>query len=683
MSESWQDKILDSFLDEIISGQSPPDLTDRIVSRYHQQADSLALPELPDNSDSDRSWWQDFVDAPPVQASAVHAATKEPFDRTLDKDYQQYLRESLSAKRRLQIASLLVGVAVCLLAVATLAFTLPLMQGTSQQFAKSTVSQPTEIGQHAIAESSSPSDISAPVPVSPPSPERLDISGLPFAVIEPDSMPVDQSNPNSSPAETAKSDQEIIAQINSTFEKLWSEFKVPAAEPLNDEQWLNRAASVLLGATPTPAQIELFTSTEDADKRDYLLQQATQSERFSRRLARQIALNVAGPAQKDSADWRTQFEAWLTEKFAQRVAFNDTVYQLLTAVPVNPTSTSSKKPESYWLTSLQDGEGHRAAERIGSVWLNQSLHCSKCHDQSTDPATSQDSYWSLVASLNLNGTKELFYDKADGRLSSAVARLPDGTSLQDVPAELRREKFAQWLTNNPVMAEGTVNLAWKIVFGAPLISIDSAANDNGRDSRKELLKSLAQQFRVHRYDLPRLVRWLASSVPFASPSRTITQQQWLLASEKELRDLRVAENLFASYRDPNLAAMSSQQLLSQVVQIEKEQSGSQLRRTVLAQPMPTQSLPATSGSATDTPLPAWLQELRIHASVDSDSGHSQHIKKLLSTKLSWKELVHHALGHAPSSEELKLSEELLQYHRGDKEATLLQIQWTAHQGQVL
>ncbi|MEY4566640.1 MAG: hypothetical protein RLY14_1610 [Planctomycetota bacterium] len=683
MSESWQDRILDTFLEEIISGQSPPDLTDRIVAKYHQQADSLALPELPDNSDKDRSWWQDFVDAPPVQATADSVELKETFDRTLDKDYQQYLRESHSAKKRLQIASLLVGIAVCLLAVATLTFTLPLMQGTPQQFAKPTVSQPSDLNQNAVAENVTPPAVNPPAPALPPSPERLDISGLPFAVIEPDSMPVDQNSSASSPTEAAKSDQEIIAQINSTFEKLWSEFSVPAAEPLNDEQWLHRAASVLLGATPTPTQIELFTSTEDADKRDYLLQQATQSERFSRRLARQIALNLAGPARKESAALRTEFEAWLTENFAQRVAFNDTVYQLLTASTVRPDATVAQKPESYWLTSLQDGEGHRAAERIGSIWLNQSLHCSKCHDQNTDPATSQDAYWSLVASLNLNGTKELFYDKADGRLSSAVARLPDGTSLQDVPAELRREKFAQWLTNNPAMAEGTVNLAWKIVFGAPLISVDTAAKDNGLESRKELLKSLAQQFRVHRYDLPRLVRWLASSHPFASPARSITQQQWLLASEKELRDLRVAENLFASYRDPNLSNMSSQQLLSQVVQIEKEQAGSQLRRTVLAQPMPTQSLPAANNSATDAPLPAWLQELRIHASVDSDSSHGQHIKKLLSTKLSWKELVHHALGRAPSSEELKLSEELLQYHRGNKEATLLQIHWTAHQGQVL
>ena len=115
------------------------------------------------------------------------------------------------------------------------------------------------------------------------------------------------------------------------------------------------------------------------------------------------------------------------------------------------------------------------------------------------------------------------------------------------------------------------------------------------------------------------------------------------------------------------------------MRFEREDAGNQLKRTVLAQPMPSQSLPTNEVTALNQePLPAWQQDLRLHASADSDSLHQQLIRRLLKSKLTWTQLVQHALGYEPNPQELRLADELLQYHGGNKETTLLKLHWTTH-----
>lgn len=703
MNDPWSDQILDSFLDEIISGETPPDLSNRIMSRLAQrQAENthsdIPLPEVPDDADQDRSWWQQVVHIPPVESTHPVRSSSQPsaLVSNSNSSLKRYDGGSGSGKKSRQTAALWIGMAACVLAIVALFAAFPELYRPSPNIAKQEPQTPTrpEASTQKVASSGNaalPKEPSAPaVPKenSLPSPERLDINGLPFAVVEPDAMPTLPLENAVPETDAALTDTEIIAEINTAFTSLWDQYKVKPVSSIDDKEWLQRTASVLLNTTPSSSQVDLFKQTEDPNKRNYLLQQATSSERFSRYFAKQIAAALVPEEKEETAQWREDFEVWLTQNIAQRTPYNEVVFKLLTA-----NAVSAKKgepnvggPENYWLTALQDPHGHKVAQRVSTLWLNQSLQCSQCHDQGSSPETSQASYWSMLAALNLGEKPEYFFERKDGTLSAAVAALPNGESIDSLPPEQRRDAFAKWLSTSPMLAEGAVNMTWKLVFGAPLVSIEAAVEDPTHAARQKLLKTLAQQFRVHRYDLSRLVLWVSASQPFATPSRVITQRDWLLASETELRDIRNSENLFANYRrlevseTRNNIETSGRDVLQNLVRFEREEAGNSLRRTVLAQPMPTQSLPNQNpATLSDEPLPAWQQNLRLHASADSDSFHQQLVSRLLKSKLTWPQLVQHALGRNPSSQELRWADELLQYHGGDKHVTLLKLHWTTHQ----
>jgi len=694
----WSDRILDSFLDEIISGDTPSDLSDRILDQWKLRQEqtrsaSVPIPNVPDDEQGDRSWWQQVVHVPPIDSPATRqspvniAANTSSWASKSNSNSKRVETQPSYSKRWRQSLALTLGVVACLLAIVSLVSVLPkfdlsedtVAQNQYPNAATKSSNQPIKTPTApAVAAKENPANKeTAPLP----RPERLDINGLPFAVVEPDAMPTNPEESQTPSDDVALSDGEIIAEINGSFATLWEQYKVQPTGAIDDKEWLERTASVLLNTKPTSTQIDLFKQTEDANKRGYLLQQATSSERFSRFFAKQIVSLLVAPKQDENPTWRADFELWLTQNIAQRTPYNEVVYKLLSATPVTPgkDNTTTGRPESFWLSHLRDSQGHQVAQRVSSLWLNQSLQCSQCHDQGDSAETSQAAYWSLLAALNLGDKPEYFFELKDGTLKAAVATLPNGKSIDSVPAEGRREAFAKWLATSPSFAEGTVNMTWRLVFGAPLVSTETAVQEPTNASRQKLLKTLAQQFRVHRYDLSRLVLWVTGSQPFATPSRIITQKDWLLASESELRDIRNAENLFANYRRLVLLEDDSRGALQKLVRYEREEAGNKLKRTVLAQPMPTQSLSSPNPiNLSDEPLPAWQQNLRLHASPDSDATHQQLIDRLLKSKLTWPQLVQHALGHEPSSQELSSADELLQYHGGDKRATLLKLHWTTH-----
>jgi hypothetical protein len=697
MNDNWSERILDSFLDEIISGEAPPDLSDRILSQLAQRNketnhSDIPLPEVPDDVDADRSWWQQVVHIPPVDATNSISSSISPSSlvTTSHSSLKRVDVGSSSEKKQRHLIALSLGVVACVAAIVSLAIAFPELSRSSPSIAQPNPSKtkPREGNTTKLAGSgSSSAQKEAVAPSVPkesvlPRPERLDINGLPFAVVEPDAMPNLPSENALPENEIAMSDADIVSEINGAFGELWNQYKVKPAGSIDDKEWLERTAAVLLNTTPSSSQIELFKQTDDPNKRGYLLQQATSSERFSRYFAKQLVTLLVPTEKEETAGWREEFEIWLTQNIAQRTPYNEVVYKLVTASPVRKPEVAEtmSRPESYWLTELQDPHGHRVAQRVSSLWLNQSLQCSQCHDQGDAAETSQASYWAMLAALNLGDKPEYFFERKDGTLRAALAALPNGESLDLLPAENRREAFAKWLSTSPALAEGAVNMTWKLVFGAPLVSNEAAMDDPTSAARLKLLKTLAQQFRMHRYDLPRLVLWVSGSHPFATPSRVITQRDWLLASESELRDIRNSESLFANYRRLEAREVESRNVLQTIVRFEREEAGNSLRRTILAQPMPTQSLPNQNpATLSDDPLPAWQQNLRLHASADSDAVHQQLVSRLLKTKLGWAQLVQHALGRQPSPQELRWADELLQYHGGDKQATLLKLHWTTHQ----
>lgn len=151
MNDNWSDQILDSFLDEIISGDVPPDLSDRILSQLAQRQkesnhSAIPLPEVPNDSDSDRSWWQQVVHLPPVEAAEPKRLSASP-SALVTNSNSSLKRVDVAAateKKQRHLLALSLGIVACVAAIVSLVSAFPELYRSSPTIAQQTPPKPPQ-----------------------------------------------------------------------------------------------------------------------------------------------------------------------------------------------------------------------------------------------------------------------------------------------------------------------------------------------------------------------------------------------------------------------------------------------------------------------------------------------------------------------------------------------------------
>lgn len=112
---------------------------------------------------------------------------------------------------------------------------------------------------------------------------------------------------------------------------------------------------------------------------------------------------------------------------------------------------------------------------LASLTLSVDLQCTRCHDSLVDTQPSQQEYWNFAAVFaadNPNG-QPLFFELPDRRQRAAIPMLAERwTKNPTEPTQDQivrsRSEFASVLRGSPALARGIVNSLWKIVHGRPL-----------------------------------------------------------------------------------------------------------------------------------------------------------------------------------------------------------------------
>jgi hypothetical protein len=345
--------------------------------------------------------------------------------------------------------------------------------------------------------------------------------------------------------------KQLIQFVNLELSEAWKENKVTPAPMANDSEWCRRVFVRLLGRIPTVEEVTAFTKDSSKDRREKLVTQLLESEKYADEFNQHwagvwtnvLVGRVAGMEEGDPVD-REQLQSYLASAFARKLPYDQLVTELLTAQGSTDSANVQEGAINFLLSGFQEKDATVATNRGSRLFLGVNLQCAQCHNHPTNDWNQAD-YWSLNAFLRQIAVErdgknarlydrdlqaqrgdedeaEVYYQTPSGLMKVAYPRFIDGTELPhtgELAQVNRREKLAQLIVRTDEMPRALVNRMWSHFFGYGFTKPVDDIGAGNQPSHPELLEKLSQQFIAHGYDLRALMKWIVLSDPFQRSSR--------------------------------------------------------------------------------------------------------------------------------------------------------------------
>jgi hypothetical protein len=364
----------------------------------------------------------------------------------------------------------------------------------------------------------------------------------------------------------------------------WEARKLAPASRSDDASFLRRITLDLLGTVPAADEVRAFLADPDPAKRAKFADRLLEDPRFAARQAAVWDLVLFGRNAPQEVQKRDVFRAWLAERFAKNVPYDQWVREILRA---EGDSQASGAP--YFLLQFR-GKPLESAVAVSRVFMGTQLQCAECHDHPFDKWTQKDFYGLAaffarltVVESGADGKKKLVIaekstgdlmftgpatDQKPGQKGEPVAarflggdevaepavpkgfKEPDFKGKEAPPKPLfsRKEKLADWVASpeNPWLAKALANRLWAQFMGRGLVHPVDDLREEKAASHPGLLKALTDRLVATKFDLRGFIRELVLSETYQLASTGGTGEP--VAFERaRLRPLS-AEELYASIR---------------------------------------------------------------------------------------------------------------------------------------
>ena len=573
MNGDYEDRILESGLQEVLGGQYPPDLTAKILQELDRRRVFPAeSPELLD-SPPVVSW-----PVSPLTPSVSPVAAVDPVDRqatrrdvsagTATGGVAASVRSVTGRRRsnsRVMGWSVAVASGVLLVLFAAGIYVSRTAWGPRSpllvQSPPSSDGVPVE-SEQADSQLDSLPHRDMPSPWVPDTDfSSPDESAAIASASRPPSSPIQEAHVEDRPvpAEVRSEpwdDARIIAFVDQMLDQQWRQHGVTPAPPPNDSQWCQRVYQRLVGRDPTPDELRQFRNEPSGRRRAALVDRLLESDDYASYWSERWADALLGSAAKQPDRWgidRQGLEQYLATSMQENKSYDQLTAELLSASGSSDPEAVDHDAAANFLVAAWGREGSIAAtDRVSRVWLGKQLVCARCHD---DPSSgwSQDEFWQLnaffqqikvhrgpedpfavVKDVDFHGgtgipqDAEIFYRGQDGRLRAAYPEfgsqsIPRSGLLTDVH---RRQELARLLTRSADFRRAAVNRVWAGLLHYGFIEPIDGAGPDHRPSHPELLDGLSEQLAAHDFDLKRLTRWIILSRAF-DVSDQRTAESWM------------------------------------------------------------------------------------------------------------------------------------------------------------
>jgi len=463
-----QDRLLDVCLEEILGGESPPDLSDRILRAWANRAgksdpmDPVQLAEYEGREPEPPPVQLPLENSTPLSAAnSKRAGVSVPQSDsdacrpvTLNKDPDQLtaaLSPPTAIRRPLrQWLLVLASSAVCLLLTSRyllhqLVISRPLAERSPTQSADlqpgvdgpqqadRTDAQATGSGPHSVdpagpaarrelAQSGAragSSDLDAHRDTSvthPTSPDRRSAANQ---------LHPDRHGPNTASTKTTDTDidgnsgsssKSIVSVINSFLARSWSKHDIKPAGRATDAEWCRRAYVRILGRIPSVKELEQFESDRSSDKReqlvDRLLTDPASLDEFADHWSLVWTNVLIGRSNRDGMASRQGLVAYLRDALRSNRPYDQMARELITATgSATPGSDDFNGAVNFILANDNERRTLITA-KTAQVFLGTHLQCVQCHNHPTNDMQ-QESFWQANSFFRQIGVER---DAGSGRV---------------------------------------------------------------------------------------------------------------------------------------------------------------------------------------------------------------------------------------------------------------------------
>ncbi len=305
---------------------------------------------------------------------------------------------------------------------------------------------------------------------------------------------------------------------------------IEPSPPISDDLFMGRVHLDLIGRLPTAEEARQFIQSEDAHKRDALVDHLLDRGEYADHWAGYWADLLRPNPYRVGIKAVLNYDNWIRQQFRDNVAYDAFVRKLITA----KGSTWHNGAATLYRDRRSPDE---TATMVSQLFLGIRLECAKCHHHPFERWSQQDFYqfaafFSKVGrkgtglSPPISGGEEIVFTSAKGEVkhpltgetmtpTALFGEAPTTTTDADP-----RESLADWMTSseNDFFAMVQVNRVWATLMGRGLVDPVDDLRSTNPPSNPELLKALAEDFQASGYDLKHLLKTIALSNVYAHSS---------------------------------------------------------------------------------------------------------------------------------------------------------------------
>lgn len=710
MSSVHKDRILEVCLEELFSGQSPPDLTDRVLlaaatrkAATNGAHGQRSVATTPSPVGLGQAVGEGVSLRPPVVVTGVETSVASRFQQRRHSFLPWAVVVGLSAA-----VLLAVGIA---------------LNNTGDDPAP-IANQPANNSRPKTAEGiakQSPPTVAPDATMAPDGPTEDQTPIVEKIGPRPSSGSTEETEGETAVASSdrtlATPDAEIIAFINAEIRKGWDAAGVGASPEANDAEWCRRVYIDLLGRIPTIDELQQYANDRAKDKKEKLIDALLNSEQYAEEFARNwttiwtnLLIGRSGGVNNNSLANRAGMQQYLRRSFQRNKPYDVMVTELVSAEGSGrPGDEDYNGAVNFLADNLQD-DATTATAKTARHFLGMQVQCTQCHDHPFND-WKQDQFWELNAffrqarvtriggdspgarlqDVDFRGESgrhpdeaEIYYELRNGRAEVAYPVFVDGSELKDrsgrVAAVDRREELAKFIVRSPNFGQAIVNRMWSHFLGHGFTKPIDDMGPHNPPTHSELIARLGKEFSGGNHDLKRLMRWIVLSEAYALSS--VYGKRY----KNEKDDPSIGEKpLFSHFYMRQMEAEQMYQSLLVATEADKTQGSYEEQERTKAEWLAqfTIAFGTDEGDEATTfngTIPQVLMmmngEITEHA-VNVEPGSFLH-KLVYESKdraESLERLYLAALGRKPTRQEIQAANDLLAARNGDTVAAMQDVWW--------
>ena len=314
------------------------------------------------------------------------------------------------------------------------------------------------------------------------------------------------------------------------YEKLETQ-RIEPSETVEEHIFLRRVHQDLIGRLPTAEEARFYLTSEDANKRESLVDSLLDRHEYADHWSGYWADLLRPNPYRVGIKAVLNYDNWIRQQFREDVPYDEFVRQLITA--------KGSTWQNGAATMFRD---RRSPDEITTIvsqlFLGIRLECAKCHHHPFESYSQENfyefaSYFARVGrkgtglSPPISGGEEIVMTVAQGEVKHPIT----GATLEPAPLyeakhavdeSDRRSTFANWLTSqeNQYFAEVQVNRLWATLMGRGLVEPVDDLRSTNPATNPRLLEALAEDFRNSGYDQKHILKTIALSRVYSHQSQT-------------------------------------------------------------------------------------------------------------------------------------------------------------------